>query len=89
MFLSRIEVDSEFAPMLIRDPEDIGELVQRLLAWRSKKEDWKARFQPFSHRLRGRSWRDTAADIVSIVEKQEQRLGEQAYLSELATSHNS
>jgi glycosyltransferase involved in cell wall biosynthesis len=59
--------ESAFAPMLIPDPEDAGAMVQRLLAWRSKKEDWKARFQPFGDRLRSRTWRDTAVDIVSIV----------------------
>ncbi|MBZ5593056.1 MAG: glycosyltransferase family 4 protein [Acidobacteriia bacterium] len=81
--------EPDFAPMLIRDPEDVSELVQRLLAWRSKKEEWKARFQPFGDRLRSRSWRDTAADMVSIVQQQEQCLQEQAYVPVLATSHHS
>ena len=58
--------ESDFAPMLIPDPEDTGNLVQRLLAWRMRMEEWKARFQPFGDRLRSRSWRDTAVDIVSI-----------------------
>ena len=55
-------------PMLLPDPENVDDLVERLLAWRSKKEEWRARFEPLSNRLRSRSWRDTAADFVSIVE---------------------
>jgi len=58
--------ESAFEPMLIPDPVDAGTLVQCLLAWRPKKEEWKERFQPFGDRLRSRSWRDTAVDIVSI-----------------------
>jgi glycosyltransferase involved in cell wall biosynthesis len=79
--------ESEFMPMLIPDPENVNDLVERLLSWRSKKEEWKARFQPFSNRLRSRSWRDTAVDIVTIVQNQERRLGERGYLPELAASH--
>jgi glycosyltransferase involved in cell wall biosynthesis len=79
--------ESEFAPMLIPDPENVDDLVERLLSWRSKKEEWKARFEPFGDRLRSRSWRDTAVDIVSIAQKQERRLGEPGHLSELAASH--
>jgi len=56
----------DFAPMLFPNPEDTASLVQRLLAWRAKKEEWKTRFQSLGSRLRSRSWRDTAIDIVSI-----------------------
>jgi glycosyltransferase involved in cell wall biosynthesis len=59
-----------FAPLLLPDPEDASDLVQRLLAWRSNQEQWRTRFQPFGQRLRSRSWRDTAADFVSIVERE-------------------
>ena len=64
------QYDAAFAPLLIPDPEDAGGLVERLLAWRSNQEQWRARVQPFGERLRSRSWRDTAADFVSIVEKE-------------------
>jgi glycosyltransferase involved in cell wall biosynthesis len=64
------QYDAGFSPMLLPDPEDAGDLVERLLAWRSNREQWRARFQPFGDRLRSRSWRDTAADFVSIVEKE-------------------
>ena len=75
------QYDSEFAPLLLPDPEDAGDLVQRLLAWRSNQVEWRARFQPFGERLRSRSWRDTAVDFVSIVEKE--RPAEAAALSRL------
>jgi glycosyltransferase involved in cell wall biosynthesis len=64
------QYDPGFAPLLLPDPEDISDLVERLLAWRSHQETWMARFQPFGDRLRSRSWRDTASEFVSIVEQQ-------------------
>lgn len=77
----------EFAPLLLPDPENVGDLVERLLAWRSRQEQWRARFQPFGARLRSRSWRDTAADFVSIV--QNERPAETAVLSPLVGQPNS
>lgn len=61
--------------------------MERLLAWRSNQEQWLARFQPFGDRLRGRSWRDTAADFVSIVEKE--RPAAATGLSRLVSNPNS
>ncbi len=60
----------DFAALLIPDPENVEDLVERLLQWRLHQEQWRARFQPFGERLRSRTWRDTAADFVSIVEKE-------------------
>src|SRR5580704_8912281 len=64
------QYEAAFEALLLPNPEDAGGLVERLLAWRSKQEEWRLRFRPFGDRLRSRSWRDTAADIVSIVEKE-------------------
>ncbi|HTB17683.1 MAG TPA: glycosyltransferase family 4 protein [Bryobacteraceae bacterium] len=64
------QYDSGFSPLLLPDPENAADIVQRLEAWRANREQWRARFQPFGDRLRARSWRDTAADFVSIVENQ-------------------
>jgi glycosyltransferase involved in cell wall biosynthesis len=63
------QYDHSFAPLLIPDPEDARDLVERLLAWRLNQEQWQARVQPFGEWLRSRGWRDTASDFVSIVEK--------------------
>jgi glycosyltransferase involved in cell wall biosynthesis len=81
------QYDAGFTPLLLPDPEDAGGLVERLLAWRSNRDQWRARFQPFGDRLRSRSWRDTAADFVSIVENQ--RPVEAAGLSRLVSNPNS
>lgn len=78
------QYDPGFAPLLLPNPDDAGDLMQRLLAWRSNQEQWRARFQPFGDRLRSRSWRDTAADFVSIVEKE--RPAEAAGLARLGQS---
>jgi glycosyltransferase involved in cell wall biosynthesis len=78
------QYDAGFAPFLLPNPDDAGDLMQRLLAWRSNQEQWRARFQPFGDRLRSRSWRDTAADFVSIVEKE--RPAEAAGLARLGQS---
>src|SRR5580698_8592585 len=64
------QYDSGFSPLLLPDPENAADIVQRLEAWRANREQWRARFQPFGDRLRARRWRDTAADFVSIVENQ-------------------
>jgi glycosyltransferase involved in cell wall biosynthesis len=63
------QYDASFAPLLLPDPEDAPDLAERLLAWRANREQWRARFVPFGEKLRGRSWRDTAADFVSIVDQ--------------------
>lgn len=76
-----------FAPLLIADPEKIDGIVERLLGWRSAAGEWRERFQPFGERLRSRTWRDTAADFVSIVENH--RPVEAAGLSRLISNPNS
>lgn len=81
------QYDAGFAPLLLPDPEDANDLVERLLAWRSRKEEWRTRFEPFGDRLRSRGWRDTAADFVSIVEKE--RPVESTVLSRLVSNPNS
>jgi glycosyltransferase involved in cell wall biosynthesis len=64
------QYDHGFALLLLPDPENVSDIVERLIAWRSNQEQWRARFQPFGDRLRSRGWRDTAADFVSIVENE-------------------
>jgi glycosyltransferase involved in cell wall biosynthesis len=75
-----------FAPMLFPDPEDVDDVVARLIAWRSNKPEWRVRFQPFSHALRSRSWRDMAVDFVSIVQPETNT--ETACVSALAGNSN-
>jgi glycosyltransferase involved in cell wall biosynthesis len=81
------QYDAALAPLLLPDPENVADLVERLLAWRSNRDQWRARFQAFGDRLRSRSWRDTAADFVSIVEKE--RPAAATGLSRLVSNPNS
>ena len=76
----------EFAPMLLPDSEDAGDMVNRLLAWRQFKEEWLARFQPFSDTLRKKSWRDMAVEIVSLVQQQENGPAQIAFMTNLSTA---
>jgi glycosyltransferase involved in cell wall biosynthesis len=81
------QYEAGYAPLLLSNPDSVAELVERLLAWRSNQERWREKFQPFGERLRSRSWRDTAADFVSIVENQ--RPAEAAGLARLISNPNS
>jgi glycosyltransferase involved in cell wall biosynthesis len=58
----------ELHEMLLSNPESVDELVSRLVQWRPRMDEWKARFQPLSRRLLGHSWTDMAEEIVSIAE---------------------
>jgi glycosyltransferase involved in cell wall biosynthesis len=57
---------SECAALLLPDPENIDDLVERLLAWRSKMHEWQACFEEFGKILREYGWTDMASQIVSI-----------------------
>lgn len=63
--------DAEFAPLLLPDPENVEDLVQRLWDWRSNTEYWRSAFRRFGERLRAYSWKDMAREIVSIAAGQE------------------
>ena len=61
---------AELREMLIEDPENAGELVDRLWAWRERREDWRARFEPLGKTLRGRGWPDMAREMAAIIRQQ-------------------
>lgn len=54
--------------LLLRDPEDIAELADRLLRWRANPERWTERFAALGARLRSYRWQDMARDLVATVE---------------------
>jgi glycosyltransferase involved in cell wall biosynthesis len=54
--------------LLICDPEDVDELVAKLLQWRTAATYWKERITPFSKNLRGHTLEVMAQQIASIVE---------------------
>lgn len=61
------EYPPELSAMLLSNPEDAGELADRLRAWRTDVSAWKVRFGPMSDRLRSRTWDDMAREIVAAV----------------------
>jgi glycosyltransferase involved in cell wall biosynthesis len=65
---------SDLAEMMLPDPEDVDDLVARLLCWRSGIDDWKDRFRPLANAIRGYTWFDMARRIVSIVEESDKLL---------------
>jgi glycosyltransferase involved in cell wall biosynthesis len=60
----------ELAPLLLPDPEDVADLVQRLQSWRLNMQKWEVEFQRFGASLREHSWREMARRIVSIADQQ-------------------
>ena len=56
--------------LLLPDPEDVGALVRRLLAWHANRDHWRAAVLSFSRQLRGYTWDDMARDIVAAIEPQ-------------------
>lgn len=61
---------SKFAPLLLPDPEDVDDLVERLLQWRLNMDGWKASFREFGDTLRTYSWRDMARRMISIASQE-------------------
>lgn len=52
--------------LLIRNPDDAGELRERLLAWRDRLEAWRDAFADLSTSLRARSWDMMGADVDAL-----------------------
>jgi len=53
--------------LILQDPEDVGELVERLRHWRANLDSYAARVRPFADELRSRTWADMARDIRDLV----------------------
>jgi glycosyltransferase involved in cell wall biosynthesis len=59
---------AELRELLLNDPENVDNLVKRLLNWRSRSETYGDAVTDLSHQLRSHSWNDMAAQIVQLVE---------------------
>ena len=59
----------DLADLLIADPDDAGELAERLSMWRGRAERIGALVAPLSRKLRARTWDAMAADIADLVER--------------------
>lgn len=62
------EYPIELQEMLLSEPDDCQELINRLRSWRGEMPSWKSRFKVFATRLRMRSWDDMAHEIVTLAE---------------------
>jgi len=56
----------ELAPLLLPDPEDVTDLVERLLGWRAGVDYWKTKFQLLGEELRRNTWPKMAEQIVAL-----------------------
>lgn len=65
-------VAERFAPelrdLLLRDPEDAGELAQRMLTWHRNREFWRAQIEPTARVLRAQGWHEMAERMVALCE---------------------
>jgi len=65
-------VVERFAPelndLLLRDPEAVGELAQRMLTWHRNRDFWRNRVEPTARRLRAQGWNEMAERMVALCE---------------------
>lgn len=54
--------------LILRDPNDVDELAERLFAWRCRFDSFKELVKPFGAELRRRTWRDMACDVVAAAD---------------------
>jgi glycosyltransferase involved in cell wall biosynthesis len=57
----------ELADLLLGNPDDAGELADRLRAWRRDLDRWPGRVAGLTAALRARTWDDMAAEFVAAV----------------------
>jgi glycosyltransferase involved in cell wall biosynthesis len=60
---------TELQHLLIADPDDPGELAERLRYWRANHDRLTEAVRPFSETLRSRTWDAMASEIVQRVEQ--------------------
>jgi hypothetical protein len=53
--------------LLLPDPENLDDLVNRLWTWRSNLDHWRCQVTEFSRVLRAYSWRDMAERFYELV----------------------
>jgi glycosyltransferase involved in cell wall biosynthesis len=58
---------AELQNLLIPDPEDVTDLMNRLRSWRARAADYRIALTTLAQRLRSRTWDDMAAQIVNII----------------------
>lgn len=79
---------ADVSELLLTNPDDVDELVSRLLHWRARMDDWQSRFAPLSHRLIAHTWTDMAEEIVSIAESTDVTASSSAFSSRVIPSNS-
>ncbi len=59
---------TQLAGLLLRNPGDVGELVERMRRWRESIDAWKESVKPLTAELRSRSWEAMASEFVTVVQ---------------------
>ncbi len=57
---------SDLQAMLLRDPNQVDALADRLKLWRANLPEWKHRFAPLGAELRAWTWRKMADEIIRV-----------------------
>lgn len=65
----------DLSDLILRNPEDVDELVGRLLRWRAAMAEYGRKTQPLGERLRARTWDDMARDLIELIESHPARDG--------------
>jgi glycosyltransferase involved in cell wall biosynthesis len=59
---------AQLGGLLLRDPGDVGELVERMRAWRQSIDAWKELVKPLMAEFRSRSWDTMAQEFVTLAQ---------------------
>jgi len=59
----------ELADLLLPDPNDIDDLVMRMLRWKSDIDGFGKRVEPMARALRNHTWDDMARQIVTVIDR--------------------
>lgn len=59
---------AQLGGLLLRDPGDAGELVERMRGWRQSVDAWRESVKPLTAEFRSRSWEAMAKEFVTLVQ---------------------
>lgn len=74
--------------LLLDDPEDMDELVARLLHWRGALEDWPRRLVPLRRTLSDWSWDDMAGRISTLIHDSHSGVADASRIRAATRRHN-
>ena len=59
---------AQLGGLLLRNPDDVGELVERMRGWRQSIDSWKESVKPLTAEFRSRSWETMAQEFVALAQ---------------------